>query len=117
MINTTDLFATIADLAGTGVTRSGDSISFKHLLVDESGPQRSFLYAEFHDPRRKWSGVWAIRDSRYKLIQFEGIRPKLYDLIEDPFEKQNLLEPDPTADDRAIADSLAHAAAEIRQDQ
>ncbi len=117
MINTTDLFATIADLAGTGVTRSGDSISFKHLLVDESGPQRSFLYAEFYDPRRKWSGVWAIRDSRYKLIQFEDIRPKLYDLIEDPFEKQNLLEPDPTADDRAIADSLAHAAAEIRQDQ
>jgi arylsulfatase A-like enzyme len=116
MINTTDLFATIADLAGTGVTQSGDSISFKHLLVEESGPQRSFLYAEFHNQLSEWSNAWAIRDSRYKLIQFEGSKSLLYDLIDDPFEKQNLLEPDPTADVRAIADRLAQAALEIRQE-
>jgi arylsulfatase A-like enzyme len=116
LINTTDLFATIAELAGTGVTQSGDSISFKHLLVDEAGPQRSFLYAEFHNQLAEWNAAWAIRNSRYKLIQFESGRQRLFDLIDDPFEKRNLLEPDPTADDRAIADSLAQAAVELRQE-
>lgn len=116
LINTTDLFATIADLAGTGVTQSGDSISFTHLLAGRSGPQRSFLYAEFHDQRGSWRNAWTIRDRRYKLIQFEGSEPRLYDLIDDPFERQDLLGPDPTADDLAIAGSLAEVAAEIRQE-
>jgi arylsulfatase A-like enzyme len=116
LINTTDLFATIAELAGTGVTQSGDSISFKHLLVDEAGPQRSFLYAEFHNQLAEWNAAWAIRSSRYKLIQFESGRQRLFDLTDDPFEKRNLLEPDLTADDRVIADSLAQVAVELRQE-
>jgi arylsulfatase A-like enzyme len=118
LINTTDLFATIADLAGTGVKQSGDSISFKHLLVDEPGPKRSFLYAELHNTLRdKYNNGWTIRDSRYKLIEFEDSfrQSGLYDLNEDPFERTNLLKFEPTINDRAIADGLAKAAEKLRQ--
>ena len=118
LINTTDLFATIADLAGTGVKHSGDSISFKHLLVDEPRPMRSFIYAELHSTLwNKYNNGWTIRDNRYKLIEFEDSsrRLRLYDLIEDPFEGTNLLETNPTVETRAIADGLAKAAEELRQ--
>jgi arylsulfatase A-like enzyme len=116
MINTTDLFATIADLAGTGLTQTGDSISFRHFLGDRSGPRRSFLYAEYYNHLSNWRNAWAIRDSRYKLIQFELGQQKLFDLIDDPFEKRNLLESNPTVHDRDVADGLAQRAVEIRQE-
>jgi len=114
LINTTDLFATIADLAGTGITQSGDSISFLPLLVGAPGQLRDFIYAEFHDDYRKWRNGWAIRDGRYKLIQF-GSGHRLFDLIEDPFEKHDLLYPDPTDEARAFAERLARAAEQIRE--
>jgi arylsulfatase A-like enzyme len=116
LINTTDLFATIADLAGTGITQWGDSFSIRNLLVDGSGPHRRHLYAELHIEGGSVRNAWAIRDSRYKLIQLETGRLKLYDLIHDPFEMRNLLEAEPTPDDRAIADSLGKIAAEVRQE-
>jgi arylsulfatase A-like enzyme len=118
LINTTDLFATIADLAGTGVKKSGDSISFKHLLVDKPGPKRSFIYAELHNTLpEKWNNGWAIRDSRYKLIEFEDSSRQsgLFNLIEDPFENTNLLKLDPTVEIRAITDGLTKAAEKLRQ--
>jgi len=118
LINTTDLFATIADLAATGVKRSGDSISFKHLLVDEPGPKRSFIYAELHNTLSdKYNNGWTIRDNRYKLIEFEepSRHSRLFDLIEDSFEGTNLLEANPTAKNRAIADGLTKAAEKLRQ--
>ena len=116
LINTTDLFATIADLAGTGITQWGDSISIKNLLVDGSGTRRTHLYAELHIEGGSVRNAWAIRDSRYKLIQFDTGRLNLYDLIHDPFEMRDLLKAGPTADNRAIADSLRKVAAEIRQE-
>jgi len=115
LINTTDLFATIADLAGASVTQYGDSISFTHLLVDTSGPQRSFIYAEFHDQHRDWGNAWAIRDGRHKLIEFESGGQRLFDLIEDPSEEQDLLHTNPTVNIQAIADNLAQAASELRK--
>jgi arylsulfatase A-like enzyme len=116
LINTTDLFATIAELAGIGMTQSGDSISFKHLLTGASGLRRDFVYAEFHVEYPKWRNGWTIRDARYKLIQFESGSQRLFDLLEDPFEKRDLLYPDPTAEARTVADFLAQAAEEIRQE-
>jgi arylsulfatase A-like enzyme len=115
LINTTDLFATIADVAGTGITRSGDSISFRYLLNGTSGSQREFVYAEFHDEYRKWRNGWAIRDERFKLVKF-GSGRRLFDLIKDPFEKQDLLYPNPTPDAQETAESLARAAARLREE-
>ena len=114
LINTTDLFATIADLANTGLTQVGDSLSFKHLLSGRSGPKRSHVYTEFHDRNRTWRNAWAIRDSRYKLIHFESGTQKLFDLIDDPFEKRNLIETGPTQINQAIANRLENAAIAIR---
>ena len=44
LINTTDLFATIADIAGSGVSEINDSKSFKSLLTN-AGSHRDFQYA------------------------------------------------------------------------
>jgi arylsulfatase A-like enzyme len=116
LINTTDLFATIADLAGTGTRRSGDSISFRHLLNGDSGQQREYVYAEFHDEYRAWRNGWAIRDERFKLVEL-GSGRRLFDLIEDPFEMRDLLDSDPTPNVQGIAASLARAAETLREEQ
>jgi arylsulfatase A-like enzyme len=115
LINTTDLFATIADLAGTGITQSDDSISFRPLLTGAPGQLRDFVYAEFDDDYRKWRNGWAIRDDRFKLVKF-GSGYRLFDLIDDPFEKHNLLYPDPTDDARETAENLARVVKELREE-
>ena len=114
LINTTDLFATIADIAGAVVPGFGDSFSFKPLLSGAPQAARDFLYAEVRDDDRSRQNGWTIRDSRYKLIQFETGRQSLFDLTADPFEQQDLLARDPAASDRLIADGLAQAAANLR---
>lgn len=114
LINSTDLFATIADIAGAGVPGFGDSFSFKPLLSGAPQATRDFLYAEIRDDDRSRQNGWTIRDSRYKLIQFETGRQSLFDLTADPFEQQDLLARDPAASDRLIADGLAQAAANLR---
>jgi arylsulfatase A-like enzyme len=98
LINTTDLFATIASLAGVEVERIGDSESFARLLTDHGAPKRSFAYAEhFTSDQFALDHDWAIRDDRYKLIEFGRGERRLFDLEEDPFERQDLLTGEPSA--------------------
>lgn len=98
LINTTDLFATIASLAGVEVDRIGDSESFARLLTDRGAPKRSFAYAEYFDsdPFAR-DHDWAIRDDRYKLIEYGRGERRLFDLMEDPFERRDLLAGEPDA--------------------
>ncbi len=115
LINTTDLFATIADLAGTGITRAGDSISFRHLLRGQPGPMRRHLYAEYNDHSGSWRDFWTVRDDRHKLVHFATGNRLLYDLKTDPFERHNLLEDDVSDEESAIVDSLAAIVADLRK--
>lgn len=116
LVNTTDIFATVSDLAGTGLTQLGDSLSFKHLLAGTAGPLRKHIYAEYHDEHHAWKNAWAIRDNQYKLIQFESGTKMLFDVTKDPSEARNLLDYDPSAEILAVADTLASAASAIRKD-
>ena len=52
LINTVDLFATVADLAGADGERINDAVSFKSLLSGTQGPRREFAYAEFFGSAR-----------------------------------------------------------------
>jgi arylsulfatase A-like enzyme len=88
LINATDFFTTIAQLAGSNVDQIHDSISFQNLLSDETSANRQYNYVEFESNRVTG---WAIRNQQYKLIEYNDGEQLLYDLQNDPLEKSELL--------------------------
>jgi arylsulfatase A-like enzyme len=99
LVNGTDLFATIAGLGGHPDTTINDGVSFEGALTDANFAGRTHVYTEF-------SGVWAVRDARYKLIQDESGERQLFDLQTDPLETQDLLASSPSPDVLSVADGL-----------
>lgn len=103
----TDIFETVLewsqmDLAeGAGPTGPVDSVSLVPYLQDpEHTPLRDVVYADYFTPNDPAGfGITVtmrmIRGERYKLI--ERVQPpnppQLFDLLEDPFETNNLLGP------------------------
>ena len=87
LINVTDIFATVSELAGNDVTKIFDSISFSNLLNSGNVGERSYNYVDFER-----NGVlrWTIRDDRYKLIVNANGNQRLYDLFNDPYERSAL---------------------------
>lgn len=83
LINTTDLFATIADIGGSGVSEINDSKSFKGLLENNNLQIRDYVYTENND--------MTIRNKTHKYIRFDNDSEALYNLINDPLEETNLL--------------------------
>ncbi|MDO8753290.1 MAG: sulfatase-like hydrolase/transferase, partial [Anaerolineales bacterium] len=89
LINVTDLFSTIAHLAGYPNDARHDSLSFKDALTDPGFVGRDYAYTEFrHDNSIT---VWAVRNRQYKLIEYSDGRKELFDLSVDPFENNNLI--------------------------
>ena len=89
LINATDLFSTISDIAGVGVTEINDSKSFKNLLTEEDASQRDYVYAEIGNS--SGGSDYAIRNASHKYIVFANETEEMYNLVEDPFEQSNLL--------------------------
>ncbi|MBP0902351.1 sulfatase-like hydrolase/transferase [Mariniflexile gromovii] len=101
LINTTDLFATIASVAGAETTQINDSKSFISLLSSASAEKRMFTYAENDD--------YSIRNATHKYIYFDDGSEALYNLSNDALENTNLLNVNqlPLSDsDAAIKTSL-----------
>jgi arylsulfatase A-like enzyme len=85
---TTDLYATVLDVAGVPVSHVNDSYSLKPLFVDEaasSGRTHSFSEVSNGTNQRRYG----LRDSRFKLVNDLG-RWELYDLVTDSKEAINL---------------------------
>ncbi len=89
LINSTDLFATIADIAGTGITDINDSKSFKPLF-NSSSTIRSYVYSEVAKSGSTQSDI-AIRNNTHKYILFSDGKEGLFDLSNSFFENVNLL--------------------------
>ena len=87
LINGTDLYATIAHLAGVEVTEIYDSKSFLSLLTAE-GSHRETQYSEMDDGT---DDLWTIRNERYKLIVNANGHEEMYDLLSDAYEANDLL--------------------------
>ncbi len=89
LLNTTDLFATIADIAGTGTTSIHDSQSFKELLSGTSTNEREYAYAEVQDEDGEIH--YTIRNATHKYIAFHDGSEALFNLVQNPLEGPNLL--------------------------
>ena len=89
LINTTDLFATIIDIAGASVTEINDSKSFKELFIDENGTKRNYIYSEIG--KDNGSSDYTIRNNTHKYIKFDNGNEVLYNLSINPMESPNLL--------------------------
>lgn len=120
--NSTDLFATILELAGVPgaavpETAGVDSVSLAAYLDDPSAASaRDYIYAD------RTSGMgpafresFTVRNDRYKYVNNGEGNPELfYDLQADPYESTNLLEGDLSTEQAAQLEELKAEATEIR---
>ena len=100
LTNSVDLFATVLELAGGNVDPSTtpdgqlDSQSFVSVLRDPANS--GFRDWIFSDGKTLVPGVgggvynYAIRNDSYKLVM-RGDNPELYNMVDDPWENNNLL--------------------------
>ena len=110
LLNTVDLYATFLELAGIDVEetvpsdRQFDSISFAPLLHDpHATPARDFAFADIFSPWREPSRT--IRNTTHKLVDMEGTE-ELYNLVEDPYEHNDLLSGELSLNDQRQYDQL-----------
>ncbi|MDO6811036.1 sulfatase-like hydrolase/transferase [Zobellia galactanivorans] len=114
LINVTDIFATVADIASSGIQEINDSKSFKALLDTSNDATREFAFTEIG--RDGNTADVAIRNKSHKYLLFADGTEALYDLLSDPLENQNLLDTDPLNDTDAVErDKLTAELARIRQ--
>lgn len=87
LIVSTDLFATVAQIAGAEKSEINDSKSFISLL-SQSTALRNYQYSEMDNGA---NNAWTIRNNRYKLIVNASGSEEMYDLEMDPYEQNNLV--------------------------
>lgn len=110
LITGTDLFATIAEIAGVSISEIHDSKSFKSLL-SQSSVTRNYQYSEMNDGN---NDSWAIRNNRYKLILNANGNEEMYDLVNDAYEQINLLSRTLTSDEANVKLGLENELLNIR---
>lgn len=112
LVNTTDLFATIADVAGAGSAQVYDSKSIRPLFTQTQTNFREFAYGELKTTAKDY---WAVRNAKYKLIEYSTGTKELYDLSIDPYENTNLLQSTLNTEQIAAKLALEAEVARIRQ--
>ncbi len=125
LVNSSDLFLTIMEMAGIDPDETvpddviHDSVSFLSVLSNPDDPSpRDWIFAdEFFGG---FAGVetadYAMRNERYKLLRFDGTE-EFYDLKEDPFEHENLLMGELSAEERADYRSLQEQISNLRSSE
>jgi len=116
LINSTDLFATIANIAGINVTEINDSKNFRSLLSGENSNSREYIYSEIG--RNTGGSDYTIRNETHKYIKFDDGSEALYNLSLNPMENPNLMSTNQlplSSADEIIKNELTTKLAEIRQ--
>jgi len=90
LINSSDLFTSIAQIAGININEYENSKSFHSLLTQKTTNNRIYNYSEVLNDSPVKSG-YTIRNKTYKLIKLDSGAEKLYNLLNDPFETNNLI--------------------------
>jgi len=94
LVTATDLYATIAEIAGISETKIYDSKSFKSLFSDEPTLDQNYIYTAYKSDNVTG---WATRTQEYKLIEFDDGTQALYSLLDSFAETNNLLPTNDTA--------------------
>ena len=84
LINSTDLYTTIGNIAGVSTSAIHNSKSFKGLLTDGNSAKRNFVYSEKED-------AYTIRDAVYKYIKLDNGAEEFYNVSIDAYEESNLI--------------------------
>ena len=84
LINSTDIYTTIGNIAGVSITEIHNSKSFYQLFTDENGTKREYTYSEKEDE-------YTIRNATYKYIKFGNGKEELYKLSIDAYESTDLM--------------------------
>ncbi|TYA71969.1 sulfatase-like hydrolase/transferase [Seonamhaeicola marinus] len=104
LINSLDIFATVADIAETGTSEIHDSKSFKSLLTSSNQSFKSFIFTEIlNDESTK---DVTIRNTTHKYIQFGDGNEALYNLSQNALENPNLMQSTLSASDETIKNTL-----------
>lgn len=111
-VNTTlvDLFQTILDCVGAQPDPADRDLPGRSLWPIASGqeaPER-IAFSEYHASGSP-TGIFMVRDERYKYIYYAGLPPELFDLATDPQERRNL------ARDPAFQEVVASLDRQLRQ--
>lgn len=96
LVETVDIYPTLAALAGLPTPTALDGRSFAALFDQPETPHRAHATQVY--PRRELLGH-AVRDNRYRLVEWKKIgtaastaKYELYDYQDDPQERKNLIE-------------------------
>ena len=107
LVGTVDLFATIAELTGIAEPNQETSISFAPTLFGLAFDDRDLLYSDN-------ANGYTVRNSQYKLVSFNSGAQELYDLTIDPFEGDDLIEDQISAEHALVIQTLEDYADTIR---
>ena len=89
VVRLTDIMPTVLELLGLS-RQATDGVSLARVVKGESLSRDLESYSESLYPLRfGWSGIYALRDSRFKFI--DAPTPELYDLATDPLELHNIV--------------------------
>lgn len=91
LVQTPDMFATFADIAGAGISNYNDGISIKPLFSNASATKRTFAYSEFFGNSPATNDGYTLRNENYKYIKLQKGTEYLYKISTDPFETTNLM--------------------------
>ena len=89
LVNTVDIYATIAEAAGAPIKTGINGISFLDMLKNDNAATREFNYSEIVDDED--STGWTVRNMTHKLIVYANGTEELYDISKDLREQNNLI--------------------------
>lgn len=111
LITSTDFFATIASIAGVNINQINDSKSF-HSLLTQSSTIRNYQYSEKDDGNED---AWTIKNNKYKLIVNANGNKEMYNIENDPYEQNNLINNTLTTEENLAKTLLEAELDSIRQ--
>jgi len=114
LINGTDFFSTIVELAGVTLPSYEDGYSFKPLLTSAGSGSRDFNYSEVLNSSNANRSGYTISNGDYKLIQLDSGQQRLFDLQNDPYEQNDLTSGTLNAAETSALQTLENKSAEIR---
>ena len=114
LINTVDLFSTIAQIAGVKNPQYYDSQSFYTTFSDDSPSLREFNYSEILDFQKPAKSGYTIRNEHHKLIVLNNGNSLFYNLIADPYEQDNLMNKNLSPEEQLALEELQAEVSSIR---